>query len=93
MVLNLQGHTLHVCCAQVALTQLPNHEVEGLHSPLPANWRGLPLPRTHHQIHACALRPDMCAVIPTHVWTDMPCLYLLQHMQAMTKHSASLSEI
>lgn len=39
-LLNVQGHTLHVCCAQVAHTQLPNHELEGL------TWTGLSLPHT-----------------------------------------------
>lgn len=91
MVLNLQGPTPHVCCAQVALTQLPNHE-HGLHSLFP-NWRGLSLLHTHHQTHARILRPASRAVIPAHVWTDLRCLYLLQHMQAIAKHSASLSVI
>lgn len=82
-----------VCCAQVALTQLPNHEVEGLHSPLPAKWRGLSLLHTHHQTRARLLRPAFGAVIPAQVWTDLPRLYLWQHMQAVAKHSASLSGI
>lgn len=76
-LLNVQGHTPHVCCAQVAHTQLPNHELEGL------TWTGLSHP------HTCTCSPPC---IRAHVRTDPPCLYLLEHMQAISKqHSASLS--
>lgn len=59
-------------------TQLPNHELEG--------QACLSL------IHACAHRPACRGDICAHAWTDPPCLYLLEHMQAISKqHSASLS--
>lgn len=57
-LLNVQGHTPHVCCAQVAHTQLPNHELEGL------TWTGPSLP------HTCTCSPPCMPYEHTHTCLD-----------------------
>lgn len=61
-LLNVQGHTLHVCCAQVALTQLANHE---LHSHTPPRSYALMSGQIGHIFIFCSTcRPSANSIQP-----------------------------